>query len=374
VNVRKVASPRVLLHALGRVRHHGPVFVATAVGTIVVLATAVAVALSQPTSSGGAATVAPIGLTTTAPTDPLALAPKPDLREFRQVARKPAAAAPIRKLPKVQLETVSVGGIPPVPLQAYRAAAQQLAVSQPGCHVPWWLVAGIGFVESGHAHSGGSLVVGWDGVARPPILGPVLDGSQGFMPIHDTDQGVYDGNRKWDRAIGPMQFLPSTWQTWGPPGNLDGHANAQNIRAAALATAGYLCASGSDVSQPRAMALAVFSYNHSFDYVRLVLSVGARYAGVSADDLGVNLLPSDREVAKKHARHHRSRHHARDDGGSTKDSKAGTDTDTSGTGSTDTSGGTATSPSPSPSPTVTTSPKPLPDDPVPTILPSIGFG
>jgi hypothetical protein len=335
----------------------------------------VGVAVSQPADSGHAASVAPVGLSTSAPADELAIAPKPDLKPFREAARKPAAAAPIKKLPKVQLETVSVGGIPPVPLQAYHVAAQQLAVSQPGCQLPWWLVAGIGFVESGHAHSGGSLVAGWNGVARPAILGPVLDGSHGFMPIHDTDDGVYDGDRKWDRAIGPMQFLPSTWQTWGPPGNLDGHASAQNIRAAAIATAGYLCASGSDLSEPKAMALAVFSYNHSFDYVRLVLSVGARYAGLSPDELGVNLLPSDREANKKkhhHARHHhRGRHHARHDDTTSRHHNADSDSGTSGS-TVKPNASPAPSPSSSPSPSPSPSPTKVPN-PVPSGLPTIGI-
>jgi membrane-bound lytic murein transglycosylase B len=242
-----------------------------------------------------------------------------------------------------------------VPLAAYRAAARAEAVARPGCHLPWWLVAGIGFVESGHAHSGGSTHVGWNGVARPPIYGPALDGRHGYKAIPDTDNGVLDGDRRWDRAVGPMQFLPSTWRTWGPPGHLDGHANPQSIVAAAHATAGYLCASGSDVSQPHAMALAVYSYNHSFGYVRLVLSVGARYAGMSPDQLGVNLLPKD-HPAKRHHKRHGQRHHR------------GRNASAHGT----TRATTTTSPSPSPSPTPSASPSPSQSSaPIPNPLPTL---
>src|SRR5204863_3581663 len=119
---------------------------------------------------------------------------------------------------------------------------------------------------------------------------------------------------RWDRAVGPMQFLPSTWLTWGvAPDGAPG--NPQNINAAALATARYLCASGRDLSQVHNMALAVFSYNHSFDYVRLVLSVAARYAGLDPAALGVNALPTDKQVRhhrqlRKHRKHSRKHAHS----------------------------------------------------------------
>jgi hypothetical protein len=144
------------------------------------------------------------------------LLPKPggaDVADFRAVQQKPAASAAIRRLPHVRLTTLTVAGIPPVPLTAYRNAARALAASDPGCHLPWWLVAGIGLVESGHARSGGSGHAGWNGVAHPPIYGPVLNGSHSFKRIPDTDGGRLDGDPRWDRAVGPMQFLPSTWRT-----------------------------------------------------------------------------------------------------------------------------------------------------------------
>ena len=281
-----------------------------------------------------------------------------DFSDFLSVASKPAASAPIRRLPHVRLATVSVAGIPPVPLTAYRRAAHARAALQPSCHLPWWLLAGIGFVESGHAHSGGSGHVGWNGVARPPIYGPMLDGSHGFKAISDTDNGRLDGDRRWDRAVGPMQFLPSTWQQWAPTAN----ANPQDIFAAAGATAGYLCAGGSDLSQPRPMALAVYSYNHSFDYVRLVLSVGARYAGMSPDQLGVNLLPKDHPKARHHSKHRR---HKKAGDGTARGTHRSTTTSS-------TSPSPSASPSPSPSPSPSSSTQPLPN-PLPTLTPPVGI-
>jgi membrane-bound lytic murein transglycosylase B len=252
-----------------------------------------------------------------------------NLHAFDQVAKKPQAAAPIRKLPRVNLLKINVGGIPPVAAGAYVRAARHVAATDPSCGLKWWLVAGIGYVESGHAASGGSGTPGWNGIARPPIIGPVLDGSNGYAAIHDTDNGVYDGDRRWDRAVGPMQFLPSTWERWG-------NGNPENIVAAADATARYLCASGGDLSTPRGMALAVFSYNHSFDYVRLVMSVGAKYAGIDPSTLGIDQLPTDKQY-RKHRRQEARHHHSK----------------------TKTSSGTKTSTS-SPKPAATTSPQPSP--------------
>ncbi|WP_261556718.1 hypothetical protein [Frankia tisae] len=42
-------------------------------------------------------------------------------------------------------------GIPARMLAAYHAAANRTGTEQPGCHLPWPLLAGIGKVESGHA-------------------------------------------------------------------------------------------------------------------------------------------------------------------------------------------------------------------------------
>jgi membrane-bound lytic murein transglycosylase B len=281
--------------------------------------------------------------------------PNSSLQPFRVAARRPAASAPVRRLPKVHLAQLSVGGIPPVALRAYQRAAQHQQRTDPGCGVRWWLLAGIGWIESDHARSGGSFVSGWDGVARPPILGPELNGTRGFKAIRDTDHGVLDGDSRWDRAVGPMQFLPSSWVRWGPRRRDGRPDNPQDVRAAAAAAAGYLCAGGRDLGSAHAMAVAVYSYNHSFDYVRLVLTVAARYAGMTADQLGVNLLPTDR--ALKHRRHHSGRRHqrARPTSSATVDAAASSRAPATGTASP-----TASPSRPSPSPSPSQRPLPLP--------------
>ncbi len=37
-----------------------------------------------------------------------------------------------------------------------------------------------------------------------------LNGANGTQAIRDTDAGQLDGDSIWDRAVGPMQFIPST--------------------------------------------------------------------------------------------------------------------------------------------------------------------
>ncbi|NUQ97311.1 MAG: lytic transglycosylase domain-containing protein, partial [Streptomyces sp.] len=137
-------------------------------------------------------------------------------------------------------------GLPTTVLNAYLRAQESVAQSDPGCHLPWQLLAAIGQVESGQARDG---AVDANGTTYTPILGPVLDGN-GFANIGDTDHGRYDGDPVHDRAVGPMQFIPSTWETWGVDGNGDGVADPNNVYDAALAAAHYLCADGRDLSVP----------------------------------------------------------------------------------------------------------------------------
>lgn len=86
-------------------------------------------------------------------------------------------------------------------------------------------------MESGQARGG---QVDASGTTTSKILGPALDGN-GFALIKDTDNGAYDGNSTYDQAVGPMQFIPSTWAWAGRDGNGDGKKDPNNIYDAALA-------------------------------------------------------------------------------------------------------------------------------------------
>ena len=143
---------------------------------------------------------------------------------------------------------MSGSSIPKPAYEAYVAAASKLAKSDPGCHLPWQLLAGIGRVESAHARLGAGGGVTAAGTVVPAIFGPTLDGSGGFAAIPDSDGGRLDGDPTSDRAVGPMQFLPGTWAAYGRDGNGDGARDPQNLPDAALAAGTYLCAAGGDVA------------------------------------------------------------------------------------------------------------------------------
>ncbi|WP_371792553.1 lytic murein transglycosylase [Streptomyces sp. NBC_01471] len=162
----------------------------------------------------------------------------------------------------------AASGIPASVLAAYRKAEQTVAGTDPGCHLPWQLLAAIGKVESGQARGGR---VDTEGTTLSPILGPVLNGA-GFANISDTDNGQYDGDATHDRAVGPMQFIPSTWATWGQDGNGDGKKDPNNVFDASLATGRYLCADERDVAVQHDLDQAILGYNHSQEYLSTVLS------------------------------------------------------------------------------------------------------
>ncbi|RSN31852.1 hypothetical protein DL990_18045 [Amycolatopsis sp. WAC 01416] len=159
-------------------------------------------------------------------------------------------------------------GIPVTALAAYRNAADILIAEQPTCHIDWALIASIGRIESNHARGG---YVDAKGNTLEPILGPQLNGAGPFAAIPDTDGGKFDGDTVWDRAVGPTQFIPSTWKGYASDGNGDGESNPNNIFDAALGTGRYLCSGGLDLSKPDQLRAAVFRYNNSDTYVNTVL-------------------------------------------------------------------------------------------------------
>ncbi len=169
-------------------------------------------------------------------------------------------------------------GIPGIVLEAYQRAAQTMAASEPGCNLPWWLLAGIGKIESSQAENG---EVDAAGNTLRRILGPTLDGTNGSAAIPATPQSyLWTGDPIWQHAVGPMQFLPSTWPKYG------GSGDPNNVFDAALAAGRYLCNGGRNLADPAQQAQAVFSYNHSNSYVAKVLLWAYAYAK------GVTPLPS----------------------------------------------------------------------------------
>lgn len=190
------------------------------------------------------------------PAPPTAGAPAPVLRHV------PAAPQPEAvKLPTGPL------GIPGAAYAAYQSAADRMAIEAPGCGIEWNLVAAIGRIESGHADGGN---VDAAGNTLTPIEGPVLDGS---LPGNAV---IRDG-AGFARALGPMQFLSTTWALFGADGNGDGKSDVHNLRDAAYGAARYLCSSGSGLASESGQRTAVFAYNQSNAYVDNVVAWSKAY-------------------------------------------------------------------------------------------------
>ena len=169
------------------------------------------------------------------------------------------------------IASASVTGIPDAALSAYQRAETVINAADRSCNISWQLIAAVGRVESDHGRANGNSLDD-EGLATPGIFGIPLDGSNNTAVIRDTDAGQYDSDSRWDRAVGPMQFIPSTWSVVGVDGDGDGQRDPQDIDDAALATAVYLCSGDDDLATDAGRRAAVFRYNHSQDYVDLVLS------------------------------------------------------------------------------------------------------
>jgi hypothetical protein len=109
-------------------------------------------------------------------------------------------------------------------------------------------------------------------------------------------------------AVGWMQFMPSTWDRWGLDANGDGVADPWNPTDAVFSAARYLAASGAAEDIPG----AVWSYNHSDEYVQLVLGLAGEFlanplrgrallADLPATDTGVAGLEEQLADARRRA-------------------------------------------------------------------------
>jgi hypothetical protein len=219
--------------------------------------------------------------------------------------------------------TESANGIPAVTLAAYKRTEAVLAQADPACHLPWELVAAIGRVESDHGRFGGN-VVGDDGKSTPGVFGPPLDGTREVALVNDTDAGAYDDDSVYDRAVGPMQFIPSTWAIVRVDGDADGVRDPQDIDDAAIAAGVYLCAGDNDLATEAGQQAAVYSYNHSDAYVGLVLRVMRAYMagdysavanGLPSDAPAPGIEPGDPRPHQPKPHHHKPGHHSDGGGG-----------------------------------------------------------
>lgn len=250
--------------------------------TATAIAVLTAVGLSVDTSPPEAADITPLAetvpRTSISPTTSDAAPPEPPSAEPTPTEDPGAAHIAPATIPDGPL------GIPGIALDAYHRATERLTVEQPACEMDWTILAGIGQVESNQGR--GKFDVHGNTIGR--ILGPRLDGSlPGTAVIADTDGGRFDDDAEFDRAVGPVQFIPSTWALLGRDGNGDGVADPNNIYDGALAAATLLCNMGGSMADPAARTRAILAYNNSLAYVANVNAWAHGYA------VNVFPLPSD---------------------------------------------------------------------------------
>ncbi|WP_326772995.1 C40 family peptidase [Streptomyces sp. NBC_01445] len=176
----------------------------------------------------------------------------------------------------------SSADIPPRMLEAYKNAVQLIGSRVPHCRgMRWPVLAGIAKVESNHASG---RYIASDGDIRPKIYGVLLNGSGAggnTSVFTDTDGGKWDGTASGERAVGPFQFMPATWESTGQDGNKDGDRDPHNADDAALGAAVYLCGRGRNLRKAGQLRAAIFQYNHSNEYVANVSGWISQYSAAA---------------------------------------------------------------------------------------------
>ncbi|MEU7688591.1 lytic transglycosylase domain-containing protein [Streptomyces spectabilis] len=186
----------------------------------------------------------------------------------------------------------SAADIPATMLAAYKKASRLVVRHVPACRgMSWPVLAGIAKVESHHASG---RAISKNGDIRPRILGVLLNGSGAggnTTVFPDTDNGRWDGTAAGERAVGPFQFLPSTWASTGRDGNSDKERDPHNAFDAALGAAVYLCGRGRDLTKSSQLRAAIFQYNRSSTYVANVSGWISQYRAAASTAPGGPGLP-----------------------------------------------------------------------------------
>lgn len=161
----------------------------------------------------------------------------------RILAEKPAtgstSVSPVREQ-RIARHDITARRVEPISKKRYKRLYKS-AAKKYGFAKDWYVLAAVGWVESRDGRN----------------MGPSSAG-----------------------AMGPMQFLPSTWKTAGVDGNGDGVANIMDPRDAIPAAAAYL----KDGGAPKDWYAALYTYNHADWYVREVLGVAEGYRQLAKDN------------------------------------------------------------------------------------------
>ncbi len=227
-------------------------------GGLALLVGLAALSVSAERFASPAARAAPVAASISAPST-VPLAPAVVSTVVPTIAPLSPVASPTADPATLALATAT--DIPANALAAYQRAAASAA---PSCGIQWQFIAAFGRIETDHGRLQGSSL-GDDGVVRPPLVGPALDGSR-----TGVIGKLADASGSPVRAAGPLQFIPATWQQWG-------HGDVQDINQAAAAAERYLCADGHDLHTGSGRRAAALSYNHADWYATDVLAIYADY-------------------------------------------------------------------------------------------------
>ena len=141
---------------------------------------------------------------------------------------------------EISREDIVTRVVAPIPYEEYVRLYRESA-ERYGFGDDWYVLAAVGKIESNHGEN----------------MGPSSAG-----------------------AMGPMQFLPSTWSSYGVDGDGDGGANIMDPKDAIPAAAAYLRAGGA----PGDWYAALFTYNRAGWYVEEVLAIAESYRRTHGDD------------------------------------------------------------------------------------------
>jgi murein DD-endopeptidase MepM/ murein hydrolase activator NlpD len=144
----------------------------------------------------------------------------------------------------------------------------------------------------------------------PPILVPIYQRAAAAYSLGPQGAAVLAGINEVETAFGTnlnvssagavgwMQFMPATWETYGVDANGDGVADPYNPEDAIFAAARYLSAAG----MPADTYGAIFAYNHADWYVAEVLANAQCYAPtVGGASVGMTMSPQMQVLSCKSA-------------------------------------------------------------------------
>ena len=158
---------------------------------------------------------------------------------------------PTFSIPSIPSSTCADSGVPPILIPIYQRASQAYALGPQGPAI----LAGINEIETAFG----------------------------------TNLNVSSAG-----AVGWMQFMPSTWETYGVDANGDGVADPYNPEDAIYAAARYLSAAG----MPADTYGAIYAYNHADWYVTDVLANASCYSSIGSAAAGAfSLEPQLQELS-----------------------------------------------------------------------------